>query len=79
MGMKRIYGFLVENLEDWGDVFSNEENSPENVISSACHVYFDLDGNTYIGFDMVLGMPQFEMDALLLKHSKKLSIFKVLS
>lgn len=78
MGMKRIYGFLVENLENWGDVFSNEENSPENTISAACHTYYDLDGNTYIGFDMVLGMSQSEMDELLSKYSSKLHIFKVL-
>jgi hypothetical protein len=78
MDMKRIYGFLIENIDDWGDVFSSEKNSPEFLISSACHTYFDLEGNTYIGFDMSLGMSQEEMDNLLLKHSSRLSIFRVL-
>jgi len=78
MGMKRIYGFLVENSDEWGDIFYNEKNSPEMLISSACHTYFDIDGNTYIGFDMTLGMSQKEMDNLLSKYSENLKIFKVL-
>lgn len=76
--MKRIYGFKVENPEEWGDVFENEAKSPEVLISAACHMYYDMDGNVYIGFDSSLGMSRGKMDELLSPYTKKPALRKVI-
>jgi hypothetical protein len=76
--MKQIYGFKVENPDEWSDVFEDEARSPEYNISSACHTYHDINGDVYIGFDLVLGLEKEKMDQDLLPFSKKLSIRRVL-
>jgi len=76
--MKQIYGFKVENPDEWSDVFEDESRSPEYNISSACHTYYDINGDVYIGFDLVLGLEKEKMDQDLLPFSKKLSIRRVL-
>jgi hypothetical protein len=76
--MKQIYGFKIENLEDWSDVFENEAKSPEYLISSACHIYYDTDGNSYVGFDMALGLGRGEMNAFLAPYCENPGLKKVL-
>lgn len=76
--MKQIYGFKVDNVDDWSDVFDDESRSPEYLISSACHMYYDIDGNMYIGFDMSLGLSRGKMDDYLAPYTKKPSLRKVL-
>jgi len=76
--MKQVYGFKVLEDDFWGDVFDDQSNSPEDIISSACHMYYDLEGNRYIGFDMSLGLTKKEMKSLLTTHSKKIGVHKVL-
>lgn len=76
--MKEIYGFKVKDDEEWGDIFYDEDESPEKLISSACHMYHDLEGNRFIGFDLSLDIPKKEMKELLSKYSKKNSVRKVL-
>jgi hypothetical protein len=76
--MKQIYGFKIENQEDWSDVFDDETKSPEYLISSACHIYYDVDGNSFIGFDMSLGLSRGKMDEFLQPYCKKSTLKKVL-
>ena len=76
--MKQIYGFKTVEDDPWGDVFDHQDHTPEDIISSACHIYYDLDGNSYVGFDMSLGLSKKEMKTLLVPHSKKIGIHKVL-
>jgi hypothetical protein len=76
--MKQIYGFKVENPEDWSDVFEDETRSPEHKISSACHIYYDINGEMYIGFDLALGLGHEEMKTSLSSFSQKSAIRKVL-
>lgn len=78
INMRQIYGFKVDCPEEWGDVFCEDNRCPEEVISSACHMYYDGAGGTYIGFDLGLGMPIQEMKDCLLPHSQKLGLRKVL-
>lgn len=76
--MKQIYGFKVLDEDFWGDVFDNQENSPEEIISSACHMYYGFEGDRYIGFDMSLGLTKKEMKELLKEYGKKIGVHKVL-
>jgi hypothetical protein len=76
--MKQIYGFKVENPDDWSDVFDDETRSPEVLISSACHMYYDIDGCLYIGFDVSLGLSRSKMNDFLNPYTKKPALRKVL-
>lgn len=81
--MKRIFGFIIpesfyDDLPIWSDVFEDERRSPEFIISPACHIYYDIDGTRFIGFDLVLGIPKEEMIELLRPHSNSLGVYKVL-
>jgi hypothetical protein len=76
--MKQIYGFKIEEPHEWSDVFEDETRSPEYLISSACHIYYDTDGNQYIGFDMTLNLSYDEMNDFLLPYCKKPALKKVL-
>lgn len=76
--MKQVYGFKVLDDDFWGDVFDEESNSPEELISSACHMYYNANGDRYIGFDMSLGLTKKEMKLLLKNYGKKIGVYKVL-
>jgi hypothetical protein len=76
--MKQIYGFKIENPNEWSDVFDDETRSPEYLISSACHMYYGIDGDAYIGFDVSLGLGRKKMEEDLAPFSKKLAIRRVL-
>ncbi len=78
MDMRHIYGFKVNDPEVWGDVFCEDKQCPEELISSACHMYFDSEGDPYIGFDLLLDIPYEEMRKYLLPYSSDLVVRKVL-
>lgn len=73
-----IFGFkLPEDDDYWKDDPFSEFGTPESDICEACHVYHDLSGNRYIGFEVALGMPQSEMESLLHPFSHSLRIFRL--
>lgn len=76
--MKQIYGFKIEVPDEWSDVFDDEFKSPEYLISSACHIYYDISGESYIGFDVSLGLELDEMNDSLAPYCKKPGFYKVL-
>lgn len=76
--MKHIYGFISEDPEVWGDIFEDEDKSPEVLISSACHLYYDEKGRSIVGFDVSLGLPKKTMDSLLKNYCKNPKVIKAL-
>jgi len=66
----KIYGYkLTEQVKHIDDYNADTDDaipiSPEEDICEACHLYTDTAGNSYVGFDLSLGMPQTEMDSFL--------------
>lgn len=76
--MKQVYGFIPESIEDWGDIFEDDDKTPESLISSACHVYHKSDGTPVIGFDVSLNIEKNEMNQMLKEFCKKPKLIKVL-
>lgn len=75
-----IYGFPLEVDSVWGeDPESIESNTPEGEICEACHIYYDSDGNRYIGMELSLGLSIGEMDDILSPFSTELHIRRVVS
>lgn len=76
--MKQVYGFKAENPADWGDIFEDDDKTPEVLISSACHIYYSEEGECIVGFDMSLGLPRKTMKDLLKNHCSSPKLFSVL-
>lgn len=76
--MKQVYGFKSNNPEDWGDIFEDDDKTPEVLISSACHVYYNEKGECIIGFDMSLGLSKKTMKELFSNYCSSPKIFSVL-
>lgn len=73
-----IFGFkLADDDDTWEDNPFLGANTPEEEICEACHVYWDTEGNRYIGFELALGMPRHEMYQLLTPHSDFLTVYEV--
>lgn len=69
----KIYGYKTKVLvrhedDDFSDYPEDKtplKMNPEEDISEVCHIYYDREGCSYIGFDLSLGLPQDDMDRML--------------
>lgn len=75
--MRKIYGFIEKNPENWGDIFEDDDKSPEVLISSACHVYITEKGEMAIGFDMSLGITKRQMNTMLSDYCSSPKVIEV--
>lgn len=75
-----IYGFPLSIDDDaWDEDPENSESiTPESEICEACHIYYDSDGNRYIGMELTLGLSVDEMNDILSPFSEELHIRRVI-
>jgi hypothetical protein len=75
----KILGFPIKLDDGWADdPFSEYGRLPEEEICEVCHVYFDLNGNQYIGIDVSLGLSTTEMISILAPFSPDIKPRKVI-
>ena len=73
-----IFGFPITESDNWSDdPFAEEEVNPETLICEACHIYEDIDGTKYIGFNLKLGLDETTMKEYLAPFSSDLKTRKV--
>ena len=71
-----IFGFPIGEIDKWTEDPSGIL-APENMICEACHIYQDIEGFKYIGFDVNLGLSMDEMREYLSSFSSDLYVRKV--